>query len=91
MKLSTVLAGKTFQFRSVKEVLAKANEVKSGDTLDTLPLKDFQSVSGAFGPDVYQALELKTCVGGRKVYGGPSPESVKMQIENIQKFVDARA
>lgn len=33
MKLSTVLAGKTFQFRSVKDVLAKANEVKSGDTL----------------------------------------------------------
>ena len=65
--------------------------IKSGDTLDTLPLKDFQSVSGAFGPDVYQALELKTCVGGRKIYGGPSPESVKMQIENIQKFVDARA
>ncbi len=65
--------------------------IKSGDTLDTLPLKDFQSVSGAFGPDVYQALELKTCVCGRKVYGGPSPESVKMQIENIQKFVDARA
>ena len=65
--------------------------IKSGETLDTLPLKDFQSVSGAFGPDVYQALELKTCVGGRKVYGGPSPESVKMQIENIQKFVDARA
>ena len=65
--------------------------IKTGETLDTLPLKDFQSVSGAFGPDVYQALELKTCVGGRKVYGGPSPESVKMQIENIQKFVDARA
>ena len=33
MKLSTVLAGKSFQFRSVKEVLAKANEAKSGDTL----------------------------------------------------------
>lgn len=33
MKLSTVLAGRTFQFRSVKDVLAKANEVKSGDTL----------------------------------------------------------
>ena len=65
--------------------------IKSGDTLDTLPLKDFQSVSGCFGPDVYQALELKTCVGGRKVYGGPSPESVKLQIENIQKFVDTRA
>ncbi len=33
MKLSTVLAGKTFSFRSVKEVLAKANEQKSGDIL----------------------------------------------------------
>lgn len=33
MKLSTVLAGKHFQFQSVKDVLAKANEAKSGDTL----------------------------------------------------------
>ena len=64
--------------------------IKTGETLDTLPLKDFQSVSGAFGPDVYQALELKTCVGGRKVYGGPAPDSVKIQIEHIQQFVEAR-
>lgn len=33
MKLSTVLAGKSFTFRSIKEVLAKANEPKSGDVL----------------------------------------------------------
>ena len=33
MKRSTVLAGKHFDFRSVKEVLAKANEEKSGDRL----------------------------------------------------------
>lgn len=65
--------------------------IKTGETLDTLPLKDFQSVSGAFGPDVYQALELKTCVGERKVYGGPAPDSVQTQIENIRKFVEARA
>ena len=64
--------------------------IKTGETLDTLPLKDFQSVSGAFGPDVYQALELKTCVGGRKVYGGPAPDSVQTQIEHIQQFVEAR-
>ena len=65
--------------------------LKTGETLDTLPLKDFQSVSGAFGPDVYQALELKTCVGGRKVYGGPAPDSVKTQIEHIKEFVEARS
>ena len=33
MKLSTRLSGRTFQFSSVKEVLAKANELKSGDIL----------------------------------------------------------
>ena len=65
--------------------------IKTGETLDTLPLKDFQSVSGAFGPDVYQALELKTCVGGRKVYGGPAPDSVKTQIQHIKEFVEARS
>ncbi len=33
MNLKTVLHGKTYQFHSVKEVLAKANEEKSGDKL----------------------------------------------------------
>ncbi len=33
MKLETVLTGHHFAFKSVKEVLAKANEKKSGDTL----------------------------------------------------------
>lgn len=33
MKLRTVLSGQSFSFSSVKEVLAKANELKSGDVL----------------------------------------------------------
>ncbi|MEG1942904.1 MAG: ethanolamine ammonia-lyase subunit EutB [Angelakisella sp.] len=33
MRLKTILAGQTFSFGSVKEVLAKANEEKSGDIL----------------------------------------------------------
>jgi ethanolamine ammonia-lyase large subunit len=33
MKLSTTFGGTTFDFKSLKEVLAKANEEKSGDTL----------------------------------------------------------
>ena len=33
MRLSTTLFGQTFQFSSIKEVLAKANEEKSGDVL----------------------------------------------------------
>ncbi len=64
--------------------------IKTGETLDTLPLKDFRSVSGVFDADVYQALELKTCVNGRKVCGGPAKEAVERQIEAIEQFVRDR-
>lgn len=40
MKLNTTLFGKTYSFHSVKEVLAKANEQKSGDTLAGIAAKD---------------------------------------------------
>ncbi len=65
--------------------------IKTGETLDTLPLKDFRSVSNVFDADVYRALELKTCVNGRKVYGGPAKEAVEAQIAAIEEFVEARS
>ena len=63
---------------------------RTGDTLDTLTLKDFRAISGLFDEDVYQALALKTCVNGRKVYGGPAKESVQVQIQHIEDFIAAR-
>ena len=64
--------------------------IKTGETLDTLPLKDFRSISSAFDEDVYQALELNTCVNGRTVYGGPAKKAVEEQIANIKAFVAER-
>jgi argininosuccinate lyase len=64
--------------------------IKSGETLDTLTLRDFRAISSLFDEDVYRALALKTCVNGRKVYGGPAEEEVKRQIAYIQSFVDER-
>lgn len=64
--------------------------IEKGRSLDTLPLKEYQAVSGLFERDVYAALRLKTCVNGRKVYGGPSEKSVKRQIELIEEFIAQR-
>jgi argininosuccinate lyase len=64
--------------------------IRSGESLDTLPLKDFRSISSLFDEDVYDALQLKTCVNGRKVYGGPSEESVTKQIELMEQFIAER-
>ena len=42
MKLKTTLLGKTYEFRSLKEVLAKANEEKTGDKLAGLAAENAQ-------------------------------------------------
>ena len=64
--------------------------IRAGETLDTLSLKDFKAVSKVFDEDVYQALELRTCVNGRKVCGGPAADSVRVQIGHIREFVETR-
>lgn len=61
--------------------------IKTGETLETLTLKDFGAISKAFGADVYEALDLNTCIRERKVIGGPAPDEVKRQIKEIEEFI----
>ena len=42
MKLKTTLLGKTYEFKSLKQVLAMANEEKTGDTLAGLGAESAQ-------------------------------------------------
>ena len=42
MKLKTTLLGKTYLFKDIKEVLAKANEEKTGDKLAGLAAETAQ-------------------------------------------------
>ena len=65
--------------------------IRMGETLDTLALKDFRAISDKFEADIYEALELKTCVNERKVPGGPSAQAVEQQIQYIQSFLAERA
>lgn len=50
-------------------------------TLETLPMEEYKALCETFEEDVYDAISLETCVMQRKAYGGPTPESVKAQIE----------
>ena len=64
--------------------------IQSGETLDTLTLRDFRAISGLFDGDIYDALDLKHCVSERKVFGGPSHDDVVRQIGYIKDFVAQR-
>ena len=64
--------------------------IKNHETLDTLTLRDFRAISELFDEGVYEAMALKNCVNGRKVYGGPSKEAVTKQISLIEEFIAQR-
>ena len=57
--------------------------IELGVTLETLPINEYKKLSDSFDEDVYKAISLDTCVNERKSQGGPSPESVKAQIEYV--------
>ena len=86
------LAKKGMPFREAYGIVGKlvGHCVDTGHSLETLPLEEYKKVSEYFEEDVYDALSLETCVNGRKVYGGPAPEAVKVQIENIKHFIQER-
>ncbi len=62
--------------------------IESGLTLESLPVEEYRAVSPLFGEDVYQALQIGTCVNGRRAYGGPSEDAVKKQIALIEGFLE---
>ena len=62
--------------------------IQKGKTLEELTLEKFREHSSVFDKDVYQAIDLKTCVAGRKAVGGPAPDEVARQIKVIKEFID---
>ena len=64
--------------------------IASGKTLETLSLEEYKQASDAFEADIFEAISLENCVALRRVPGGPAPECVEAQIEDIRAFHAAR-
>ena len=64
--------------------------VKRDCALSDLTLPELRAHSELFEADVYEAIDLKTCVRGRKAPGGPAPEEVSRQIAAIEAFIGKR-
>ena len=62
--------------------------IKENKAIEELSLKEFKSFSPVFEEDIYNAIDLLTCVEERKVIGGPSSESIKIQINALDKFIE---
>lgn len=84
------LVKKGMPFRDAYKITGTlvAQCIEKGLTLETLPLDDYKAMTGLFDEDVYQAINLETCVRERKSEGGPSPEAVKEQIVIAKKALE---
>ncbi len=89
--LADYLVGRGIPFRDAYAISGKLVRlcVEKGLTLETLPLSEYQKMHPAFEEGVYDAVNLNNCVRRRKVYGGPAPEAVRVQIENARKALEA--
>lgn len=56
-------------------------------TLEELSLEEFKRVNSAFDNDIYAEIDLKNCVNKRNVYGAPSSDAVKANINELRGVI----
>ena len=83
------LVKKGLPFRDAYKITGRivAVCIEKSLTLEDLPLDEYKKICDSFESDVYKYIDLEYCVNKRKVYGGPSAESVDRQIKNLEGFL----
>lgn len=83
------LVKKGMAFRNAHEIVGKIvlHCIDKDIAIYDLSMEEFKNFSPIFEEDIYNAIDLLTCVEERSVIGGPSSLSVKMQIEVLKKFI----
>ena len=84
--LADYLVKKGLPFRETHAISGKLVHycIENGISLADVPLDKLKEFSPAFEDDVYDAISLKTCVEGRKLVGGPNPETVKKYLDGLK-------
>ena len=85
--LADYLVKKGLPFRTAYKIAGELVRecIETGKTLETLPLRAYRAKSELFEADVYDAIDLQTCVEARISAGGTSPESVDAQIAYVKE------
>ena len=85
--LADYLVKKGMPFRSAYKISGQivAQCIQEGLVLETLPLSEYQKHSDLFAEDLYQDIDLLTCVEKRISEGGTSVSSVEAQIAYVKE------
>ena len=85
--LADYLVKKGMPFRSAYKISGQlvAKCIAEGCVLETLPLETYRQYSDLFDEDLYQDIDLLTCVQKRISEGGTSVQSVEAQIAYVKE------
>ena len=85
--LADYLVKKGIPFRSAYKISGQivAQCISEGLVLETLPLSEYQKYSELFAEDLYNDIDLLTCVEKRISEGGTSVASVEAQIAYVKE------
>jgi len=85
--LADYLVKKGMPFRSAYKISGElvAQCIRENTVLEDLPFETYQSYSDLFEQDLYQAIDLMTCVEKRISQGGTSVASVFTQIQYVKE------
>ena len=84
--LADYLVKKGMPFRTAYKIVGRlvAKCIKDGTVLETVPLEEYKEISPLFEADVYDEINLVTCVEKRTSYGGTGRASVLDQIAYVR-------
>ncbi|MBO4413736.1 MAG: argininosuccinate lyase [Clostridia bacterium] len=87
--LADYLVGRGVPFRDAYKISGGlvAKCISENRTLEDLSLDEFRDACPSVDEKIYDALDLGNCVSRRFGIGGPSPASVKKQIEDVRKKI----
>ncbi len=85
------LVKKGMPFRKAHEVIGKMviYAIESGKALDEFTMDEFKACSEIIEEDIYEAIDLKTCVNDRNITGGPAREAVEYSMKKGEEFLNS--
>ena len=85
------LVRKGLPFRTAHGVSASLVRlaIEKGCRLEELDFGEFQKTSPLFKKDIFELITPQKCVEIRKTTGGPSPQAVQKQIDQLSAFIAA--
>ena len=88
--LADYLTKKGLPFRDAYHIVGQivGYGIENKKSLNEMSLDEYKKFHTSFEEDVYQYIDIEACVNNRKVFGGPSADSVLIQIQNIKEFIN---